>query len=255
MPIKISSIEELNLVEKLDFPIVIPVFNSTTYLKNIKKFFEDRGLKEFLILDMGSTYPKIQEVLNSFSENSVILNLLDNPGPRVFYDNKQIYNWLPETFIATDPDMGMNEDLTFDDIKHLVELSNKNSFFKLGSALNLEIYFDNVIDLPFMFNSRLITIRDIENCYYEHIVSASDDGDLIYAAAIDTTFAVYNKKFDNGRFMDSNYRIAGKYTAEHFGWYSVPPIPAEEYEFYCEAVKGKQYASTETLKRGENYAY
>jgi hypothetical protein len=252
---KAINIDQLYDQERMNFPLLIPVFNTPTYLQNTVSFFNKRGIDEFFIINNGSLHVRMQEVFENLPEKTIILNLPENPGPRIFYDNKQIYNWLPETFIATDPDMGFNENLTHSDIQHLIDLSNIHAFFKLGSALNLNIDSDHVIDLPFMFNSRLITIRDIENCYYEHIVAASDDGDLIYAAAIDTTFAVYNKKFDNGRFMDSNYRIAGKYTAEHFGWYSVPPIPAEEYEFYCEAIKGKQYASTETLKRGENYVY
>jgi len=253
--IKISTPEQLNDIKGLNFPIVIPVFNSPTYLNNTRKFFEERGFNEFLILDMGSTHTGMEDVLNSFSDESVILTLADNPGPRAFYFDRRIYDWLPQFFIATDPDMGFNEKLTHDDFLKLIEISERLNLFKIGSALNIDIKSDNVLDKPFNYNGRMITIREVESGYYNDILSATEDMDLIYIAAIDTTFALYNKRLDNGNFMAANCRIAGKYTADHYGWFDPPPIPAEEYEFYRESVKGNQYASTETLKRGENYAY
>ena len=255
MSIKISTPEQLNDVKGLNFPIVIPVFNSPTYLNNTRKFFEERGFNEFLILDMGSTHTGMEDVLNSFSDESVILTLADNPGPRTFYFDRRIYDWLPQIFIATDPDMGFNEKLTHDDFLKLIEISERLNLFKLGSALNIDIKSDNILDKIFNVGGGRTTIRNIESACYANILSASDDMDLIYIAPIDTTFAVYNKNFDKGDFMAASCRIAGKYAADHYGWFDPPPIPAEEYEFYRESVKGIQYASTETLKRGDNYAY
>lgn len=252
---KVIDLDQLHSESRMNFPIVIPVFNTPTYLRNTVSFFSSRGFSEFLILDNGSTYSGMQEAFDELPEDSMVLSLPHNPGPRVFYDNKHIYGWLPETFIATDPDLGFQEVLDKESIMHLVEVSDRIRMFKVGAALDIEFDAPSVIDLPFNYNNRLISIREIESMYYNQLVSATDYGDLIYSAAIDTTFSVYNKKYDNGMFMDNNVRVAGRYSVIHYGWYLNPPIPDEEYEYYKEAVKGKQYASTETLKRGEKYDY
>ena len=258
MPTVVNSPTELWQQPQRELPIVIPVFNNPTYTKNTVDFFGARGFDEFVIINNGSQYPPMQGYLDGLPEKCIILNAPNNPGPRHFYVERTIYDWLPENFYVTDPDLGFNEELDREHILHMIDLTEENRWYKLGSALNLELdSVEHVIDIPMSAAGRITTIRGYEEGYYSSIASITRYGDLIYSAAIDTTFALYNKKFEvfPGAFMHSNFRIGGIYTATHYGWYMTPPIPEEEQDFYREAVKGAPYASTEIMKRGENYNY
>ena len=59
----------------------------------------------------------------------------------------------------------------------------------------------------------------------------------VYAAAIDTTFAVYNKRNDNycgGKGKENSVRVAGNFTAIHYPWIEKDPMPKSEEDFYLE---------------------
>jgi hypothetical protein len=97
------------------------------------------------------------------------------------------------------------------------------------------------------------TIRQGEIGYYRSFCGITKYGDTIYNAPIDTTFAVYNKRYFAGNVQLANCRVAGRYSAIHYGWYDTPPIPKKEYEFYKKSIVKSQFASTEWVKSGKVY--
>jgi alpha-acetolactate decarboxylase len=68
----------------------------------------------------------------------------------------------------------------------------------------------------------------------------------VYNAAIDTTFALYNKHY----FDPSNFycavRVAGRFTYRHLPWYRDSLPPAEELTVYRQTQKYSYYLSHPT---------
>jgi glycosyltransferase involved in cell wall biosynthesis len=238
---------------KFELPIVIPVFNNLTYLSNTINFFKSKGFNEYLILNNGSQYNTLEEYFSGLSEDVTILDLPDNPGPRVYFENQNLYRKLPEKFILTDPDLGFKKELDKESVLHLFDLCDQHRLYKIGSALTLDIDEPNCLDMQFISQRGSSTIRQGEIGYYRSFCGITKYGDTIYNAPIDTTFAVYNKRYFAGNVQLANCRVAGRYSAIHYGWYDVPPIPKKEYEFYKKIIEKSQFASTEWVKSGKVY--
>jgi uncharacterized protein YhaN len=54
----------------------------------------------------------------------------------------------------------------------------------------------------------------------------------VYEANIDTTFALYNKKYFNPQDRYRALRVAGSFVSKHLGFYKQNSIPKEEIDFY-----------------------
>ena len=245
------SVDELINSPTLAFPMIIPTYNNFTYLKNTINFWAARGQEEFVILDNGSTYPPMINLLNSLKEYLVVSSP-ENPGPRNFYQNQKIYHWLPNYFIVTDPDLEFNSEINMEQINKLITLTDTLGLFKLGSRLNLDINAENIVDSTYLWGGRGNTIRNLEMQYYSSCIYVTDDGEPVFSAPIDTTFAVYNKKNDAG-FFGRSARIGGIYMAEHLGWYLNHPVLEEERAFYLNSVSSVRHASAEVIRRGESW--
>lgn len=248
---KISGLPEFAM------PIVIPIFNNLTYLSNTIDSLTAKGFVEYLILNNGSQYPPLEEYLGKLPDSVTVLDLLHNPGPRVYFENQELYAKLPEQFILTDPDLGFTAELDKEAILHLFELGEKHRRYKVGCALDISIREPNILDLPAMFQGHTTTIRALEESYYRHFVGTSKYGDAIFNAPIDTTFAAYTKRYFVGNTFAANYRVAGRYTATHYGWCEVPPMPAAEYAFYKHSVATSDLkcSSTESVRTRSNWTY
>jgi glycosyltransferase involved in cell wall biosynthesis len=252
MAIRTSTTAEL---PRFELPIVIPVFNGVTYLSNTIDFFKARGFDEYLILNNGSEYPPLEEYLSKVPDGITVLDLPHNPGPRVYFNDPSIYSRLPEQFILTDPDLGFKDELDRESILHLFELCEEHKRYKMGCALNIWTEEPSCVDTDIDTRKGMTTIRDIEEKYYRQFLGVTKYGDTIYDAPIDTTFAAYDKRYFAGNASGSSGRSVGRYLAEHYGWYDVPPIPSDEYEYYKAAVSTTQFASTEWVKSGKKYTY
>lgn len=244
------NLEELVSHTAPDFPMVIPTYNNFTYLRNTMSFWSARGFNDFVIIDCGSTYSPMVELLQS--TDAMVLSLPDNPGPRAFYENSLIYFWLPQNFIVTDPDLRHKDALTLSDIDYLVELTNLHGLFKIGSSLNLDMTQPSIVDDIYLWGGQPNTIRSLESLYYTNCIGLGRNDEPIFSAPVDTTFSVYNKKYDQG-FFSNNARIGGIYLADHLGWLVDHPIPVEERNFYLESVKNIRHASNEVIRRGESW--
>jgi glycosyltransferase involved in cell wall biosynthesis len=242
-----DSIAELISSQKApELPIIIPTFNNPTYLIKMIEQLNKYGLNDIIITDNFSTYPPMREVLKEMSKKYTVVAKFTNDGPRECYENKLFYDWLPEKFILTDPDIGFNESLPFDFVSILDYTSEHSKLFKVGFALDINFQDETFIKEAVI--SPGITIYSWESSLYNNIVGETKYGDPIYLAGVDTTFCLINKKYDPNHFLQSSARITGNFTAQHYGWYTNPPIPKEEEKYGND--HATSWSSTIVVRKG-----
>ena len=76
------------------------------------------------------------------------------------------------------------------------------------------------------------------------LLTATADGAPVYRADIDTTLALYNKKFfvRKKQGFYHGLRVAGKFTARHLPWYRERVITEAEENSYAATQKFSWYA-------------
>ena len=141
------------------------------------------------------------------------------------------FQLMPEIFCVTDPDLELNQEMPQDFLYTLLGLTHKHNVGKAGLALDLG---DRRLmkTEKFAFADRHFHIWEWESQFWTESLGQIEDGSPVYKANIDTTFALYNKKFfSRERFYDA-VRLAGRYTCRHLPWYTDTGIPATEEQFY-----------------------
>ena len=215
------------LINSVKFPVFINSFNRPTYLKLIVQQFNQYKIKP-IIIDNNSTNPEVINYFNEFNNEKFLLIRFDqNLGHNVIFVN-DIYNHLPKYFAYTDCDIKLNQYLPDNFLDELSNLTNVFKSYKAGFALdissgdlkNLKSKFGhNIIEWESHFWAKPLKHQKLE----------------IFSAAIDTTFAVYNRQNENlcgGKKKHNAIRVGGKYTAIHLPWMKYDPISEEELKFY-----------------------
>ena len=227
-------------------PVIIPTFNNPTYLKSMVDFLLSRDLKNIVVLDNNSTYPAMVEYLEELSKDIRVINQPDNYGPRQFWFDEVAFSELPEYFIVTDPDLSFKKELPENFIDILKEILDEHQVFKVGCALDLDVE-NTLLDEPYVIVNNTVSIRHSEQSYYSPSIRIAHPTQEMYAAPIDTTFALYKKSNKHFGFM-SSIRVAGDFKVHHHGWDLNLPMPQEEYDYY-KSHMADTFASTEVLKR------
>jgi FkbM family methyltransferase len=193
----------------MKIPIYIPCFNNGWLVENTIDQL-DRFGQEFIVIDNASDSSRTRNVLARLEKRRRcrVVRMRRNHGHRVLW-RKDIYPSVPEYFAVTDPDLGYPRSLPEDFLEVLAALTDELQFCKAGLALEIpgeeETY-------PGIYRDGK-AIREWETQFWQ---SKIDHPRLeIYEAPIDTTFAVYNKKYENWRCC----RAAGPFTARHLPWY------------------------------------
>ncbi len=205
-----------------DIPILIVSYNNGVYVDNTVRQLLKFNLNP-IIIDNHSDDPDTLKTLNNLrlSKNAQVAFSSNNFGHFVGFIDP-IYALLPEVFAYTDPDLEFNENLPADFMSVLSELTQKHSVYKAGFALDLK---ENAIIKEVLLNvtekkpipySRNFTIREWESQFWR--LRIAHDSLEIYAAGVDTTFAVCRKSNYIGRFFDG-IRVAGNYSAIHLPWF------------------------------------
>jgi hypothetical protein len=205
-----------------DIPVFIVGYNNGIYILNTVNQLNKLNIIP-IIFNNASTDLETINILNQITKEKTahVINSPKNFGHLIgFLD--PIYDRLPEVFAYTDPDLLFNQDLPPNFLNILANLNQKYKTFKAGFSLDLilskKIHRQTQIIIkhkPFTYEKNF-GIREWEEKFWRFKL---DDKDLeIYAADIDTTFAVYRKSNYKGNFFDA-VRVGGDFKAIHLPWF------------------------------------
>lgn len=252
----VYSIKDLVELEAPKLPVVIPTFNNPTYMCNMIEQLVSCGFdyEDIIILDNFSRSTIMQEMLSAAGAwGCIVVKKFTNDGPREYYLNKTLFNWLPEKFIITDPDIEFNENLPKNFVSELIRISEIHQLYKVGFALDIEMVGieSNIKQINF---NPILSMYEWEKQFWQDEIDKLDDGSQIYRAAIDTTFCLVNKKYFTNyqEPMQIEYkcaRIGGSFTAQHYGWYTNPPVTEYEYEYYLSQVLPQWSFTSNAIKQ------
>ncbi|GBR00460.1 hypothetical protein AA21952_0107 [Acetobacter oeni LMG 21952] len=151
---------------------------------------------------------------------------------------------LPELFCLTDPDIEFSKSLPADFMTQLTLLSDHFRIGKVGFALSLKNK-DKMKQARFINASQAgpTHIWEWESQFWRYKLGHLPDGSEVFDAPIDTTFALYNKKYFNPDQFFHAVRVSGNYESEHTPWYEETTVPEEEEVMYRKTEKYSKYSS------------
>jgi hypothetical protein len=195
-------------------PIIIVSYNNHIYVENTVKQIQKINpnyVENIIIMDNNSNDPDTINYLNSNNTSLCIIKNNTNSGPWVRHDcNTNVYNMMPDKFILTDPDLEFNKNLPANFIEIMIELSNKYDCEKIGFALRIDDFNEDMIPGDYM--DRPVNIYEWESQFWHNKIE-NNEYDL-YHAAIDTTFCLISKNK-----WGPQIRIGGDFLARHLPWY------------------------------------
>jgi hypothetical protein len=230
------------LAPQNELPCLIPAFNNPTYVRNMIGQLSAFPELKLFVLDNASTYPRILDLYEEIEAgrlgNARVIRLGCNAGPRAIWFQLET---MPQYFCLTDPDLEINPDLPRDFVWRLAGLTEACQVGKAGFALNLADR-DLMLDSKFRHIEGWMTIWDAEaKNWATPLPPCPDVGEPLYLANIDTTFAVYNKRYFDARDPWVAVRVAGNYTCRHLPWYRENKLSVEEETFYRQTTEFSYY--------------
>jgi peptidoglycan/xylan/chitin deacetylase (PgdA/CDA1 family) len=223
-----------------DIPVLICSFNNVTYLRGMVRQLRARGLSNIIIVDNASTAGETQDYLDAVAATTKVVRLRANLGPRDIFLSEAAYARLPDLFCVTDPDLEFNPDLPVDFLEELVELTERFHVGKAGFALDIANR-DAMRDEMFEINGGNYRIWEWEEQFWQTEVGTTSGGDPVYRADIDTTFALYHKRYFKRSSPFDAVRAAGRFTCRHLPWYRDHGMPEAEAETYRATQKFSYY--------------
>jgi hypothetical protein len=225
-----------------EVPVFVPCFNNPTYTARMVSQLRRLGFRHVVLLDGGSAYPAMQEFLASPGDGVSIVSLPTNPGPNHILVDPGVFALLPRHFCITDPDLAFNPMMPADFLGDLAALARREHVGKAGLALDLSDR-DAMCDELFLIGGRRWHIWEWEAQFWgNELEPLRAGGDPVYRAAVDTTFALYDKNFYDPDRPQEAVRVAGRFTCRHLPWYRDKGLPREEEQFYLHTERFSYYA-------------
>lgn len=218
-------------IHGIDIPILIPCFNAITYARGMVEQLRARGLRRLILVDNASEYPPMREYLAAPGPGVTVVHQAENKGPRCIFLDQVNFASLPQFFCVTDPDLVLNPEMPADFVTQLVALTERQSIGKAGLALDISDR-TSMRHEDILMDERLCKIWEWEEQFWQDPLQPLPGGDPVFRAAIDTTFAVYNKRFFDACAPLAAVRVAGRFTCRHLPWYQDVGLPIEEERFY-----------------------
>jgi hypothetical protein len=223
-------------------PILIPTFNNPTYLANL--LMQLRQFRNVLpvVIDNGSDFPRMVVLLQEIKSRGVyVIKANQNLGPRFVIENSRILRLLPKIFVLTDPDLELKPGFCDKHLKVMKDITFEYKLGKVGLALEIDKP-DSMRKEKFLIGNKDFSILDWESQFWLNPIEIQNCE--AYIADIDTTFAVYNKKYFRSTSIHSAIRIAGisdqDVTAKHLPWYVKSIVPYSEREYYFQKCEGQR---------------
>lgn len=228
-----------------EIPCFVVSYNNHVYVEQMVAQCNARQLTP-IILDNASSDPDTQSSLARMHQSTAyVIKLERNLRHKVGF-RPGIYEAMPEKFAYSDPDIKFSADMPQNFLDILFDLTDEYDVFKAGLALDLSVGRFNDEMVRHMYNHKTIpfeasySIPDFEQAHWRFPLKNKAGRD-VYFAAIDTTFAVYNKKRYRGAFMDG-VRVAGSFSAIHLPWFpDLDPMNKAEKEKYLNLSKSSSW--------------
>jgi FkbM family methyltransferase len=221
-------------------PIFIPTFNNPTYLRMMVDQLSHFGMQNIIIVDNGSCYPPFLSLLKSLEGRLTVIHQAENRGPQAIVEDEDCYSLLPEYFCLTDPDLEFNANLPSDFLVQLIKLTEAHRIGKAGFALDIS-HPEAMWQEDFIIGGEKYKIWDWESQFWQDSLSPDSTGNPVYKGGIDTTFALYNKKFFRRDAFHEAIRVAGDFTCRHLPWYREIRLPPDEEAYYRKTSKFSHY--------------
>jgi hypothetical protein len=212
-------------------PVLIISYNNGQYVENTVAQLAARGIRPIVIDNRSSDDVSIAILKRLHSEQSAwVIFSPENFGHMVGFMDP-IYRALPDVFAYTDPDLQFSATLPTDFMRVLTDLTHQYRVYKAGFALDVSdtAQLSNVGFTLSQYRPLLIekpyTVQSWESQYWR--MKLDHPGLELYAAKIDTTFAVYNKAHYQGDFFEA-LRVAGDYSALHLPWFPAKDLMSPE---------------------------
>lgn len=203
-------------------PCFVVAYNNPTYILNMVQQLRAMGVTP-IIFDNKSSCKETRALLKRLHpDEAYVLEVGRNLGHKVGF-LPGIYEHMPDVFAYTDPDLQFNKDLPKKFLDTLHALTEEYDVFKVGFALDLEcgtlaeglsVNVNKCKSIPFKMT---FSLSEWEAVHWRFPLQRDDDL-IVYAASVDTTFAVYNKAKYSGSFLEG-VRIAGDFSTIHLPWY------------------------------------
>ena len=222
-------------------PVYIPTFNNPTYTSNFISQLESFNLNKITVVDNASTFPPMVKLLNEISNKYELIRLNKNRGPHLLIRDLNYYEKLPNYFILSDPDIEISRNIPEDFINTLIEVSEEFKIGKVGLALAIPKE-EELIEKFIYMDGEKRSLIEWEEQFWENEVGKTSQGDSIFLTTLDTTFALYNKKYFNLEDRYKSLRIGGRYTSKHLGSYAKTIVPQEEIEYYLSNTRYSYFA-------------
>ncbi len=224
-----------------DIPVLVPVFETVTYARDMVRQLQERGVRRIVLIDNASIYPPMRAWLAAPGEGVSVIRCGRNLGPRHVLVDPACLAALPELFCLTDPDLWLGADLPDDFLAQLAEVTERLRVGKVGFALDISKPAE-LRQEPFVINGAPRRIWEWEAQFWTERAGETMGGDPVYQAAVDTTFALYNKRhFASSRPLEG-VRVAGRFTCRHRPWYPDTGLPPEEAAHYARHTRDSFYA-------------
>jgi len=111
-----------------------------------------------------------------------------------------------------------------------------------------------MLQRKFPIGSHEYWIWEWEEQFWKTPLSRTRSGDRIYRADIDTTFAVYNKRYFDPADCLKAVRIADRHTCRHLPWYRDNLLTPDEEDYYRATARFSVYAGAQQSELAETQA-
>lgn len=205
----------------MTIPVYIVNRNWLSCTKRLVEWLLNAGTEQITILDNASTYEPLLDWYEQLPTEVVVRKIGHNAGQYIFWDLK-LYEEFDSPYVMTDPDTIPSDCCPLDLIQHLNALLTAHpEWLKVGPGIRTD-------NLPDSFPYKERVIRE-QHPYWERRLTAG-----VFAAPIDTTFALYGRK-SPGANSSSGARTDFPYVVEHTPWYIWPLTEeAKYYGQHCE---------------------
>ena len=228
-------------------PVLVVAYNNGIHVASMARQLRERGLRPIVIDNASDDSDTLQTLRSLVARGEAWwVRCAHNHGHQVGF-LPPMYAELPPVFAYTDPDLQLNPALPADFLQTLAALTERYRVFKAGLALDLGVPAPMVNTRQRLQTLRPIpyeawlSVREWEAPYWRFPIAS--ERWPVYAAPVDTTFAVCNKAHYRGQFTDG-VRVAGPYAALHLPWFpSLDPMDPAMRQHYLRRNRSTTWVS------------